>query len=115
MTLPYTKYKIQNTKYFKVKRSFTLIELLIVITIIGILVATGTYSWGAAQIKARDNRRKIDLQAVEQALETYYQTNGKYPDAGTGGSCGINSCSSANTNWINGLVPAFLNALPKDP
>src|SRR3989344_8208732 len=57
---------------------FTLIELLVVIAIIGILIAAATVSYTKPHQKARDNRRKSDLKSVQQALELYFQQNGKY-------------------------------------
>lgn len=109
MKLPYSKYKIPDSKFFIVKQGFTLIELLIVITIIGILVATGTYSWQSAQIKARDSRRKSDLKAIQQALESYFQSNGQYPPNG------VTSCSDTQGAIKTVLEPAYITALPKDP
>ena len=47
---------------------FTLIELLVVISIIGILAAFIVASFTSAQQKARDSRRKADLDATKKAL-----------------------------------------------
>ena len=58
----------QHTKYSK-SRGFTLIELLIVITIIGILATAILASFGGAQEKTRDGRRKSDLAQVKRAME----------------------------------------------
>lgn len=60
---------------------FSLIELVIVITIIAILVGAISVSWAKAQEKARDNRRKNDLKGIQQALDTYYDLTGTYPIA----------------------------------
>ncbi|OGE07316.1 hypothetical protein A2615_00525, partial [Candidatus Curtissbacteria bacterium RIFOXYD1_FULL_41_36] len=51
------------------RRGFTLIELLVVITIIGILAAIAIVSYGGTQERARDSRRKSDLDAIKKALE----------------------------------------------
>lgn len=59
---------------------FSLLELLVVIGIIGILVGIGAISYTSAQTRARDSRRRGDVEAVGKALEQYYaQNNGTYP------------------------------------
>jgi general secretion pathway protein G len=60
---------------------FTLLELLVVMAIIGILAAIGIASYGTVQSKARDARRKSDLENVARALEMYRNDVGNYPDA----------------------------------
>lgn len=65
------------------KKAFSLIELLVVISIIGILVAAGVTAYSGAQRRGRDTKRKGDLQAIQNALEQYYQENSyTYPGGG---------------------------------
>lgn len=108
---------ILNTKYRKAK-GFTLIELLIVISIIAILVASATASWQNAQMKARDGKRKADLKAVQQALETYILTNGFYPAASNGQIvCNVTGDSSTKT-WggaFTCLGINYIQQIPQDP
>jgi len=60
---------------------FTLFELLVVISIIGILVAVATAAYSASQKRARDARRMEDMQMLQKALEQYYAlSDGSYPD-----------------------------------
>lgn len=106
--------KCQRSKVSN-SRGFTLIELLIVITIIGILVATGTYSWQGAQAKARDNRRKSDLKAIQQALEGFYQTNGKYPPTSNAGGWCTQISNTTYPEVKNALQPNYITAMPQDP
>lgn len=62
---------------------FTLLELLVVIGIISVLVSLGTFSYSTAQKKARDTKRKSDLQAIKNGLEQYYSICGfNYPTPG---------------------------------
>ncbi len=86
-------------------KGFTLVELLIAVTIIAILSAVGFTVFGNSSQKARDGVRKNDLQAISRALELYYQANRHYPT--TDGWV----FSSAGTSWIPNMQPP----LPVDP
>ena len=62
------------------KKSFTLLEILVVIGIIMILVGLVTTSYSTVQKKARDAKRKSDVEQVQKALEQYYSVCGyQYP------------------------------------
>jgi len=84
------------------KRGFTLFELLVTISIIGILIAVSSVSFSAAQKKARDARRLEDMSAVSKAAETYYSLSTYvYP---------------SNTNpWVAGTGETILAVFPRDP
>lgn len=75
----------------KKQKGFTLVELLIVIIIIGILATLVIVTFTGVQQKARDSKRKTDLDALKTQLEAYYAQNGYYPtythfsDTSTGG------------------------------
>ncbi len=59
---------------------FTMLELLVVISIIGILIALGTVSFMTAQRKGRDAKRRGDMKSIQNAFEQYYGQNGTYAD-----------------------------------
>lgn len=61
------------------KKAFSLVELLIVISIIAILTTLILYSVLNAQIKSRDAKRKSDIKAISVALEAYKAQKGRYP------------------------------------
>lgn len=64
----------------KIKKAFTLIEILIVISIIGILTSLATVSYVVSQKQVRDMQRKSDLNQYRTALENYANTHdGLYP------------------------------------
>lgn len=75
-------------RQFKIREAFTLLELLVVIGIIAILISLGAVSYSTAQKKARDAKRKSDLQTIQNCLEQYYSYNNnyKYPSNVTDGN-----------------------------
>ncbi len=56
-------------------KGFTLLELLVVISIIGLLVAIGVASFITAQRKGRDARRKSDVKSIQDGFEQYFSAN----------------------------------------
>jgi len=68
----------------KLNKAFTLIEMLVVISLIGILAALALVSFGGAQKQARDTTRKSDLKQYQTAIENYAsKNNGLYPVSGS--------------------------------
>lgn len=66
-------------KIYSRQAGFTLLELLVVIGIIGILVGIGSIAYSSAQTRARDSRRRGDIEAISKSLEQYYAVNITYP------------------------------------
>ncbi len=69
------------SKRIKSKGGFTLIELMIVITIIGILaaIAAPNYMWGV--VKAKEAVLREDLYNFRNTIDQFYADQGKYPDS----------------------------------
>lgn len=65
-------------RFKKMRSSFTLIEMLIVIGIIGILTTISMTSFTSAQRRARDVTRKSQILSVQSALERYHSANNIY-------------------------------------
>jgi prepilin-type N-terminal cleavage/methylation domain-containing protein len=68
----------------KETKGFTLVELLVTITILAMLAMVGVSQFGTAQKKSRDVRRKGDLDGVYKALQAYYADYGRFPASVTG-------------------------------
>ena len=64
----------------KIKKGFSFIELIVVITIIAVLSVAAIISYGPVQRKSRDSRRAADLQKISMALEMARQTGTTYPE-----------------------------------
>ena len=82
------------------QKGFTLLELLVVISIIGILIAISVVGFTAAQKRSRDARRRGDMKAWQDALEQVYAEETNYQ--GTGSSL---VCQDAVDAHMNGITP----------
>lgn len=81
------------------KNGFTLIELIVSVTIIAVMTVVAVVSYTGAGKRARDSRRMADLEKIRISLELYRQNLGtSYP--------GTLSVLVTNN---------YLQALPKDP
>lgn len=90
------------------RQGFSLIEILITISIIAILTAVGAGFAGALQKNTRDAQREADLRILQSALQQYYADNNTYPATipSNGSAFICSSCSSSKT---------YLNRTPLDP
>jgi len=64
----------------KKQRGFTLIEVLVVISITGLLASIVLVALKDARGKSRDTKRKSDLHQMQTALELYYNEHNEYPN-----------------------------------
>jgi general secretion pathway protein G len=101
---------------YKNSFGFTLVELLVVISIISVLVSVVAVSFRSSQAKGRDAERKNDLKQIAGALELYYSDYGKYPDASNGQivGCGGAPCSWGSGTFTDGKT-VYFKVMPKDP
>lgn len=107
------------------KTGFTLVELLVVISIISFLTTTAIVMLQDARKKSRDGKRVAELKRMQTALEMYYDKFQTYPsEKACDSSIGSNdtSCPAAGTDWdpaasiVMGLKNSGIMAtLPKDP
>ncbi|MDA0666841.1 MAG: type II secretion system protein [Planctomycetota bacterium] len=102
------------------KSGFTIIEMLIVVTILAMLAGILIPVLEDAAKSSRDSRRASDLKTMQTALASYNRVNGAYPDTngawwGDASGVGTNHGYGVTGSYCPGLVPDFMPALPKDP
>jgi len=88
------------------KKTFTLIEILVVATIIALLAGGGVTVYTQLNKNARNSKRKADIEQIRSALEMYRSDNNYYY-SGVGSF--NNNCSSVN--WLT----QYINEIPTDP
>lgn len=82
----------------KNKKGFSLIELIVVITIIALISVAGMVSYSGTNKKSRDARRVSDLEKMRIALEMIRQVGTTYP--------------AGASSLVTG---GYMSVLPKDP
>lgn len=93
------------------QRGFTLIELMVTVTVIAILAAVGMVVYSGVQKNARISKRVQDLAAFKLALETFKGTTGYYPNV-TAAQTFV--CIESLTG-VNTLTPNYMPVIPRDP
>ena len=111
----------------KNNKGFTLVELLVVISIIGILSTLAITSFNSVRVKARDAKRLAELRQMQLGLELYsLDNNDLYPVPNGGNVITLDNniystlCYKENdTNGFygnkNGCNTIFMINLPQDP
>jgi general secretion pathway protein G len=65
-------------------RGMTLIEIMVVITILGLIAAAVGVAVIPKLEEAKRDTARLDIGSIQNALKLYYTKQGKYPDTGTG-------------------------------
>lgn len=111
----FMKLKMKKGPAPSISKGFTLIEILVTISIIGILMSVLLVAFQGGKKAGRDGKRKADIEQIRTALEIYRADCKQYPDNPTfralitsGGALvgdGTN-CPATNT---------YIAAVPIDP
>lgn len=98
----------------KHSKGFTLVELLVVISIIAVLAALIVPNLVGVRERASDSKKKRDVQQLKTALRLYYNDFQAYPDSTgismLGCGTGVLSCSPGGEFSANGEV--YMKELP---
>lgn len=76
--------KKEFTKRRKSPRGMTLIEIIVVITILSLLMAAVGVAVIPQLDQAKQDTARMDIANINNALKTYYAKKGNYPDTGSG-------------------------------
>lgn len=88
---------IMKHSHHKKSLGFTLVELIVAVSILAILTAAGLGVYSSVRKDYRDSTRLSHLSQIKQALELYRSANRYYPENRTV------------------LVPTYIAKLPTDP
>jgi len=91
------------------RSAFTLLEIMLVVTIIALLVASGIYFTKGQYEFAQDTRIRGDLQSISSQLKLYQAMNGSYPSTEQGLKALVNRPDGAR-QWRQ-----LLDRVPNDP
>jgi prepilin-type N-terminal cleavage/methylation domain-containing protein len=87
------------------RKAFTIVELLIVVTIIALLLGILLPSIAMVRAKAKETAQKAQFATIEMALEAFKQDYGDYPPSDLSGTttqtyyCGAQKLSEALLGW----------------
>lgn len=85
------------------RQAFTLVEILVAVSVVGVLTVIPVVAYSQISRNARDTKRKQDIDTVTAALQQYRQEMGTYPAA------------VDYDDLDDALVPKYLSRLPNDP
>lgn len=103
-------------------KGFTLIELMIVITVIALMFGIVISSANFLRTSSGDAKRKADLAQLQSALQNYYADMNYFPHSSTGGlklngagaSTELNSGIGASTTLPAPTLKTYLREVPAD-
>ena len=93
---------------------FTLVELLIVVSVLGILFAVLLPNLLGARSRGRDVARKHDLSELRTALRLYYNDHQAYPDSSNGEILGCGDGTELCDGSFESSETVYMKELPAE-
>lgn len=94
------------------KKAFTLVEILVVVTIISLLASIAAVSYSRFVKQSRDARRKTDIEQIRAAIELYRNFNDAYPTSLTLGTGEIADPAPGTTKYMTKIPQDPMNSGP---
>lgn len=104
-------------------KGFTLVELLVVISIISVLSSTVMYSTAQARVKADDAKKQAEVHQVQVAISLQkdttkktplnYNCAGTYCASGTGDSVAVEGTQAFNASMQELVDKGYISSIPK--
>ena len=92
------------------KKGFTLLELLIVITILAILAGAMMPIFSTSKSSAESAKALADLDAIKSSAIMYHYDNERWPPAGNAGTCLVmNATGCSNGTWNGPYMASWGN------
>lgn len=102
---------INNLNINETRTGFSLIELMVTVSIIALLSVISVVSINVVSANARDSKRLGDVTSLSNALGIYYIDNGQYPN------CVANDRDYGGqwTTCLGAALAPYISVMPKDP
>lgn len=97
----------------KSEKAFTLIELLLVISIMALIIVIALPNIKSSIAKTHDVKRLNDMAQIQKALELYYDENGRYPSSDYDGNGGWD-VGNADYQLLTNKLDDFMKEVPND-
>jgi len=118
--------RLLNNHSIKSNKGFTLIELMVVITIIALMFGVVISSANFLRSASGDAKRKADLAAIQSALQNYYADLNYFPQSTDAGSfklsgTGVSTVLSSTVGLSSPapvpspLLKTYMTEIPVDP
>ena len=86
------------------RKGFTFIEILVVVTVIGLLASISMLILSGARARSRDAKRVSDVQIIRAALEQHWLEKASYPASAGFVNLGSGSAAQLTTNGLESVT-----------